>query len=93
MSTTPWEVAVTHLLVLGLFFTMRSCEYLETKYPKESKRTRILRIKNIKFKKGGKILPRSSSEEVLKSAELIIITFEFQKKRLEEPYSSHVFIR
>ena len=79
LSTTPWEGAVTHLLLLRLFFAMRSCEYLKTRYPEESRRTRILRIKNIKFKKGGKILPRSSSEEVLKSAELIIITFEFQK--------------
>ena len=79
LSTTPWEVAVTHLLILGLFFAMRSCEYLETRYPEESRRTRILRIKNIKFKKDGKILPHSSSEEILKSAELIIITFEFQK--------------
>ena len=79
LSTTPWEVAVTHLLILGLFFAMRSCEYLETRYSEESRRTRILRIKNIKFKKGGKILPHSSSEEVLKRTELIIITFEFQK--------------
>ena len=47
LSTTPWEVAVTHLLILGLFFAMRSCEYLETRYPEESRRTRILRIKNI----------------------------------------------
>ena len=30
-SSNPWEVAVTHLLILGLFFVMRSCEYIETR--------------------------------------------------------------
>ena len=79
LSTTPWEIAVTHLLILALFFAMRSCEYLETRYPEESRRTHILRCKNFKFKKDGLILPHSSSLQVLMSADLVILTFEFQK--------------
>lgn len=47
LSITPWEVVVTHLLILA-FFVMRSCEYLERRYPEESKRTHILRCKSFK---------------------------------------------
>ena len=77
LSTTPWEIAVTHLLILALFFAMCSCEYLETRYPEESRRTQILRWKSFKFKKEGIILPHSSSLETLMSADLVILPFEF----------------
>ena len=79
LSSTPWEKAVTQLSILALFFAMRSCEYLETRYPEESRRTKILRLKSFKFKKNGKIISHSEPLEVLLSAELIILTFEFQK--------------
>ena len=79
LSITPWEVSVTCLLILGLFFAMRSCEYLETRYPEESRRTKILRRKNIVFKKNGRILSHRLPLKVLMSADLVIITFEFQK--------------
>ena len=79
VSFTPWEKAVTHLLILALFFAMRSCEYLETRYPEESRRTKILRCKNFVFKKNGSILSQACTLQILESADLIIITFEFQK--------------
>ena len=79
LSYNPWERAVSYLLILALFFAMRSCEYLETSSKEESKRTKILRLKNIKFKKKGKLISQKSSTSTLKSADIIIITFEFQK--------------
>ena len=78
-SSTDWEFALTHLFVLALFFAMRSCEYMETRYPEESKRTKILRCKNFTFKKDGCRLNHSLPFETLASADLVIILFEFQK--------------
>ena len=90
VSLTPWDFAVTHLLVLALFFAMRSCEYLVTKYPEESKRTKILRLRNIVFKKNGRYIPHSVPLEVLLTADLVIITFEFQKNE-QRDYKVHMF--
>lgn len=79
LASTPWEITVSFLLILALFFAMRSCEYLVTCFAEESKRTPIIRLKNIKFKKDGKIIPHSARLSTLMSADMIIITFEFQK--------------
>jgi hypothetical protein len=70
---------------------MRSCEYLVTKYPEESKRTKILRLKNIVFKKKGRIIPHSATlVQILLTADLVIITFEFQKNH-QRNYTVHMF--
>ena len=90
LSTTEWEIALTHLLILALFFAMRSCEYLETRYPEESRRTKILRCKNLTFKKNNRILHHSSTLEILMSADLIIVLFEFQKNDWRN-HSVHMF--
>ena len=90
VSSTEWEIALTYLLVLALFFAMRSCEYLETRYAEESKRTKILRCKNITVKKDGKILDHSLPLEVLASADIVIILFEFQKNDWRN-HSVHMF--
>ena len=90
VSTTDWEIALTYLLVLALFFAMRSCEYLETRYAEESKRTKILRCKNITFKKDGKVLNHALSFEILASADMVIILFEFQKNDWRN-HSVHMF--
>ena len=80
VSYTPWEKRVCQLLILGIFFAMRSCKYLDTRYPEESKRTKILRLKNVVFKnKNGHILKHTSSLSRLQAADIIILTFEFQK--------------
>ena len=90
VSSTDWEIAVTWLLVLALFFAMRSCEYLETRYAEESKRTKILRCKNFTFKKNGRRLDHSLPFEVLASADLVILLFEFQKNDWRN-HSVHMF--
>ena len=69
---------------------MRSCEYLETRYAEESKRTKILRCKNITFKKDGKVLNHALSREILASADMVIILFEFQKNDWRN-HSVHMF--
>ena len=90
VSLTPWDFAVTNLLIMALFFAMRSCEYLVTKYPEGSKRTKIIRLKNIVFKKDNRIIPHSAPLEMLESADLVILTFEFQKNDLRN-YTVHMF--
>ena len=89
-SSTDWEFALTHLFVLALFFALRSCEYMETRYPEESKRTKILRCKNFTFKKNGCRLNHSLPFETLASADLVIILFEFQKNDWRN-HSVHMF--
>jgi hypothetical protein len=77
IASTPLDKAISHLLIGALFFAMRSCKYLNTNTNEEKKRTKLLRLHNIKFKKEGNMVPFSSS--ILRSADLVIITFEFQK--------------
>lgn len=55
-----YELAVTKkqkdqvwLLVGAIFFAMRSCKYLKITHKEDSKRTKILRLRNFKFKKNG----------------------------------------
>jgi len=93
VSLTQWDFAVPNLLKMALFFAMRSCEYLVSKYPEESKRTKIIRLKNVVFKKDTRIIPHSAPLEVLESADLVIITFEFQKFQKNDMinYAVHMF--
>jgi hypothetical protein len=77
LAETSWDTAVTHLLIGAIFFAMRSCEYLKTSARDGEKRTKITRLRNIMFKKNGRILPHSSSE--LHTADLVRLRFEYQK--------------
>ena len=52
---------------------------METRYPEEDKRTKIVQLENITFKKKGKVLKHSVPFKQLTSADLVIITFQFQK--------------
>jgi hypothetical protein len=56
---------------------MRSCEYLKV-HQSEQRRTDIIRLRNIRFFRGGKQLDHDHPE--LESAECVSITFERQKK-------------
>ena len=77
MVMTPKEEALAYLCIEAIFFAMRSCEYLRSIHREDSKRTRILRLKNIVFKKKGNLLEHDSTH--INSADLVIITFKFQK--------------
>ena len=76
LADSPRDKASTWLLIGAIFFAMRSCEYLTTA-AEESKRTKILRLRNISFKRRNKQLKHGS--KVLHLADLVQIRFEFQK--------------
>ena len=77
LASTEWQSAVAWLLIGAIFFAMRSCEYLDTKISEIDRRTRILRLRNITFKKNGKTIAHNNI--MLDQADIVIITFEFQK--------------
>ena len=77
LASTKWETATTWLLIGAIFFAMHSCEYLMTTSRKESKQTKILRLKNIQFIKNGRRVRHSNPG--LERSDIVLITFEFQK--------------
>ena len=56
---------------------MRSCKYLITANKEENKRTNILRLRTIQFKKNNINISHHSTN--ITFSDLFIITFEFQK--------------
>jgi hypothetical protein len=80
LAQSPKDQAITWLLIGAIFFAMRSCEYLRTSTHEDSKRTRILRKRNFKFKKNGKVLDHHSKD--LETADMVVITFESQKNQM-----------
>ena len=59
----------------ALFFAMRSCEY-STVLNNETRKTKILRLRNIRFYKNWKEVKNKNQ---FHRADLVKITFEFQK--------------
>jgi len=80
LSGTELQQNHTWLLIGAIFFAMRSCEYIRTPGKEETKRTKMLRLRNMKFKKNGVVLSHDSRQ--LKCADIVIITFEFQKNKM-----------
>jgi len=76
-AVTHKDLALAWLFIGATFFTMRSCEYLKTNHNEDSKRTKIIRLRNIRFKKNGRML--DMGKDKLTEADLVAITFEFQK--------------
>ena len=77
LATTEKDSALAWLFIGATFFAMRSCEYLKTNRNESSKRTRIVRIGNIIFKKEGTTLVHELDN--IWEADMVAITFEFQK--------------
>jgi hypothetical protein len=78
-ANTPVQQATSELFCGAIFFAMRSCEYLDVKGPR---RTKLLRLRNIRFFIGKREIPHSSLE--LRRAESVSITFEFQKTGIRD---------
>ena len=76
LAVTDRDLAVTWLTIGAIFFAMRSCEYLRTA-AEGTKRTKIITIGNIIFKKGTSIVPHDSPE--LTMSDLVRIRFTYQK--------------
>ena len=77
VQITELQIAVSQLAVLSFFFAMRSCEYLKVPQA-EKRRTDILRLRNVRFVKNGKVLHHDSA--LLHLSDCIAVTFEMQKK-------------
>ena len=88
MATSHKDEAVAYLIIGAIFFAMRSCEYLKTSHSEDSKRTRILRMRNIIFKGGGILLNHTNQH--LDTADMVAITFEFQKNNIRNK-TVHMF--
>ena len=87
LASSDLDRAICWLLIGAIFFAMRSCEYLKTS-EENSKRTKIIRLKNIAFKKQGKVVDHFS--KTLHDSDLVMITFEFQKNT-QRNQSVHMF--
>ena len=88
IANTHKELVLSQLCIGAIFFAMRSCEYLTSTHNEDSKRTKILRMRNIKFKKNGNFLTNNSP--CLFSSDIVIITFEFQKNNRRDK-TVHMF--
>ena len=82
------ELVLSQLCIGAIFFAMRSCEYLVTAHTENSKRTRILRLRNIKFKRNGILLTLDSPFLALSG--MVVITFEYQKNNRRDK-AVHMF--
>ena len=76
LTQSPWKIAVVWLLIGAIFFAMQSCEYLDMNTPGGDRRTKLLRLRNIIFKKNGITIPHPSPR--LEEADIVMIIFEFQ---------------
>jgi len=75
-SMTPKEMALGELIVDALFFGMRSCEY---SIVKGERKTKLLRLRNLKFLQRNKSLFKIKGNRKLLTASSICIAFESQK--------------
>jgi hypothetical protein len=71
------SIAVSQLTRLAIFFACRFCEYLKVPAAKQ-RRTRILRLRNIRFFRNGELIDHEDDE--LEFSDCISLTFEKQKK-------------
>jgi len=69
--------AIRKLTTVAIFFAMRSCEYLKVTQA-EKRRTDILRLRNLRFFKDGKLIEHDDPH--LEFLDCIALTFEMQKK-------------
>ena len=81
-------LATAHAALGAYAFAMRSCEYSKTCSDEESKRTKILRVRNVRFFLNNKLLKHSDRRIFI--ADWVSITFEWQKNdERDETVSMH----
>ena len=69
--------ALGDLAITAFFFTMRSCEYLKVACKEGERKTKRLRVRNIRFYRNGRELLRS--DPTLQASDYVSVTFEDQK--------------
>ena len=87
LANTQREAAAAWLLIGAIFFAMRSCEYLHTS-TESTKRTKVIRVGSITFKKGHSTIDHSHPE--LHKSDMVRIRFEYQKNDRRDVYI-HMF--
>ena len=75
-KSNPLEQAISQLIVGAFFYAMRSCEYLQVPNY-EGRKTKIVRLKDIRFFKNSQPIPHSSN--LIHTADVVAITFRSQK--------------
>jgi len=77
MGITETQKATSQLATGAFFFACRSCEYLKVPQA-EKRRTDILRLRNLRFFRNGRLMKLNSP--FLEYADCVSITFDWQKK-------------
>jgi hypothetical protein len=78
--------AIVQLTGLGIFFAFRSCKYLKVPQA-EQRQTLQIRLRNIRFLKGGEIIPHTHPD--IEFADNVSITFERQKREQKHDTITH----
>ena len=73
---SPLAIAIGQLVIMAIFFAMRSCEY-STVGKNVVRKTKRLRLRNVRLFRDGRLL--SHHDPSLRSADFVSITFEDQK--------------
>ena len=74
LASSHLDKCISSLLITGYFFAMRSCEYCSVH---GTRRTKIIRLKGIRFFLGKRLLPHNSP--ILHKATSVTLLFEYQK--------------
>ena len=77
LQLTETQRAVSQLSIGAFYFACRSCEYVKVQQA-EMRRTDILRLRNIQFRRYNRVLRHDNPE--LEYADCVSLTFEMQKK-------------
>jgi len=77
LQHTETQRAISQLSIGAFYFAMRSCEYVKVPAA-EKRRTDIVRLRCVVFRRNGAIIPHDSPD--LELADFVSITFEMQKK-------------
>ena len=72
LAVSEREKYIDWLRIVDLFFAMRYCEYLKVA-PEETKRTKIIRVGNVVFKKGNIVIQHNDPDLI--SSDLVRIIF------------------
>lgn len=83
-ALTGLDKAISELTIGAFFFACRSCEYSAGT---GDRRTKLLRLRNIEFRRNNRIIPHSDPH--LERCETVSITFEYQKRDERDETITH----
>ena len=87
-SRSQFQIATCQLIIIALFFAMRSCEYTKTPSSEETK-TKQIQVGDIKFYNKNRKVIKHNAKDIRKRATLVAILFRSQKNREKFELVSH----